>query len=160
MEKYDLDIMQRLKDYGVEAEPISENEKSKIKVWLDSVMKYKKQNAKIVKETVIRNNDPFRSWLYAGVFGKAVYSQGLSDFKTDCAEYDKIYIISATDFHQAEIRIKIANALKFCENIIYFHDSSEYRLKVPELSGCFFWNAKKERTLYYELDMGTQTWYF
>ena len=59
-------------------------------------------------------------------------------------------------------KIEIKNAQKFCQNVI---DNTrrkwcESRIKVRELSGYFFWNAKKNKVLYYEVDMGTQTWYF
>lgn len=160
MKKYYLNIIEQLQGLEVEAELIDESEKDKVSNWLNSVLKIKQQNKKIANELMIQNKDLFRTWLYAGIFGKDNYSQGFLDFMADCTEYDKIYVISATDFHKAEIKIKINNALKFCENVIYNHNSSEYRLKILELSGYFFWNVKKKRTLYYELDMGTQTWYF
>ena len=108
------------------------------------------------------DNDVLRSWCYGGVFGESRYEQGLIDFAKDCDEHDTLYVIGGLTVKDAHIKIEIKNAQKFCQNVI---DNTrltwcESRIKVRELSGYFFWNAKKNKVMYYEVDMGTQVWYF
>jgi len=81
-----------------------------------------------------------------------------------CAEHDTLYVIGGLTVKDAHIKIEIKNAQKFCQNVIdntrrTWH-IGEGRMKVGGLSGYFFWNAKKNKVMYYEVDMGTQVWYF
>ena len=86
------------------------------------------------------------------------------DFAEDCDEHDTLYVIGGLTVKDAHIKIEIKNAQKFCQNVIdntrrTWH-IGEGRMKVGGLSGYFFWNAKKSKVMYYEVDMGTQVWYF
>lgn len=168
MAEYYQNILLQLTECGLEVKLIeSDDEKynSKIGQWKNIIKTYQKGFGANIDKVKQLGNDILRSWMYAGVFGNSRYAQGLIDFKNICSEYDTLYIIGGTTIENAKIEIEIKNALKFCQNVIHRITLStgqpgEYRLKVRELSGYFLWNAKKNKVLYYEVDMGTQTWYF
>lgn len=166
--EYNQNIIRQLTECGLEVKLIdADDEKysSKIVQWRTILQAYCQRYGAKISEVKQLGDDVLRSWMYAGVFGKSRYTQGLLDFMNDCSEYDTLYLISGITLENARILIEIKNALKFCQTVIHNKisckgDKGEYRLKLNELSGCFLWNAKKNKVLYYEVDMGTQTWYF
>lgn len=166
--EYNQNILRQLTECGLEVKLIdAKDEKylSKIIQWRTILQLYCQRYGAQLSEVKQLGNDVLRSWMYAGVFGESRYAQGLLDFMKDCSEYDTLYLINGITLDNARIKIEIKNALKFCQNVIhnkisYKGDKGEYRLKINELSGCFLLNAKKNKVLYYEVDMGTQTWYF
>lgn len=168
MAEYYQNILRQLTECGLEVKLIERDDdkyNSKIGKWQDIIKSYKKRYGTNIDKVKQLGSDVLRSWMYADVFGNSRYAQGLVDFMKDCSEYDTLYVISATTIENARIKIEIRNALKFCQNVIHRITLStgqpgEYRFKIRELSGYFFWNAKKNKVLYYEVDMGTQTWYF
>ncbi len=158
-------IIKELSDCGVEARLIEKDDPKyvkKIEDWRHIVLVWRQKFGAKISEVHRLGNDVLRSWCYGGVFGESRYEQGLIDFAKDCDEYDTLYVIGGLTVKDAHIKIEIKNAQKFCQNVI---DNTrrtwcESRIKVRELSGYFFWNAKKNKVLYYEVDMGTQVWYF
>lgn len=166
--EYYQNLIRHLTECGLEVKLIDDDEEkylSKINQWRAIMQSYSSSYGAKLYEVKQLGNDVLRSWIYAGVFGKSRYSQGLLDFMKDCSEYDTLYLISGITLENAKIKIEIKNALKFCQTVIYNKisytgDKGEYRLKINELSGCFLWNINKNKVLYYEVDMGTQTWYF
>ncbi len=165
-ERY-ANIIKELSDCGAEARLIEKDEPKylkKIEQWRNIMRAYRQKFGAEIKELRMLGNDELRSWAYAGVFGESRYGQGLNDFMNDCDEYDTLYVIGGLTVKDAHIKIEIKNALKFCQNVIYntcrTMPIGESRMKVRELSGYFFWNAKKNKVMYYEVDMGTQVWYF
>ena len=161
-------IIKDLSDCGVEARLIEKDDPKylkKIEQWRYIMRIYQQRFGSKINIIHRLGNDELRSWAYSDVFGKSRYGQGLLDFANDCEEYDTLYVIIGLTVKDAYIKIEIKNAKKFCQNIIHQKTLStgqqgEYRLKIRELSGYFLWNAKKNKVLYYEVDMGTQTWYF
>ncbi len=168
MAEYYQNILRQIAECGLDVKLIEKDDERynlKICQWKDIIKSYKNQFGANIDKVKQLGNDVLRSWMYAGVFGNSRYAQGLLDFMNDCSEYDTLYVISATTIENARIKIEIKNALQFCQNVIHRRTLStgqagEYRLKIRELSGYFLWNAKKNKVLYYEVDMGTQTWYF
>lgn len=167
-DKYNQNIIEQFAEYGLEARLIDKDDQkhlTKIEKWRYIMRVYQQRYGQKINNIRTLNNDMLRSWMYAGVFGESRYGQGLLDFTNDCEEYDTLYVISGLTVKDAYIKIEIKNAEKFCRTIIYQKTLStgrqgEHRLKIDELSGYFLYNAKKNKVLYYEVDMGTQTWYF
>jgi len=151
-------IIEELSDCGVEARLIEKDDPKylkKIEDWRYIVLVWRQKFGAKISEVHRLGNDVLRSWCY---------EQGLTDFAKDCDEYDTLYIIGGLMVADAHIKIEIKNAQKFCQNVIakkrITMHLGEERMNVGGLSGYFFWNAKKNKVLYYEVDMGTQTWYF
>lgn len=166
--EYYQNMLRQLTECGLEVKLIENDDEkynSKIGQWRSIIECYQKKYGAKIDNVKQLGSDILRSWMYAGVFGDSRYAQGLVDFMNDCSEYDTLYVISATTIENARIKIEIKNALQFCQKVIHkttltTGQPGEYRLKVKELSGYFLWNIKKNKVLYYEVDMGTQTWYF
>lgn len=160
-------IIKELSDCGVEARLIEKDDPKyvkKIEDWRHIVLVWRQKFGAKISEVPRLGNDVLRSWCYGGVFGESLYEQGLIDFAEDCDEHDTLYVIGGLTVADAHIKIEIKNAQKFCQNVIakkrITMHLGEERMNVGGLSGYFFWNAKKNKVLYYEVDMGTQTWYF
>lgn len=155
-------IFKKLSDCGVEALLIEKDDPKylkKIEQWRYIIRAYQQKFGAKINDIHMSNNDALRSWAYAGVFGESKYGQGLTDFMNDCDEHDTLYVICGLTVKDAQIDFEIKNALNFCKNAID-NTHGENRMKVSGMSGRFFWNAKKSKVMYYEVDMGTQTWYF
>lgn len=160
-------VIKDLSDCGVEARLIEKDDPKyikKIEDWRHIVLVWRQRFGAKISEVHRLGNDVLRSWCYGGVFGKSRYEQGLIDFAKDCDEHDTLYVIGGLTVKDAHIKIEIKNAQKFCQNVItkkrITMHLGEERMNVGGLSGYFFWNAKKYKVMYYEIDMGTQTWYF
>lgn len=153
-------VIKDLSDCGVEARLIEKDDPKyvkKIEDWRHIVLVWRQKFGTKISEVHRLDNDVLRSWCYGGVFGDSLYGQGLIDFAEDCDEHDTLYVIGGLTVKDAHIEIEIKNAQKFCQNVI---DVDNKQMKVSGMWGRFFWNAKKNKVLYYEIDMGTQTWYF
>ena len=155
-------IIKELSACGVEARLIEKDDPKyvkKIEDWRHIVLVWRQKFGARISEVPRLDNDVLRSWCYGGVFGESRYEQGLIDFAKDCDEHDTLYVICGLTVKDAQIDFEIKNALNFCKNAID-NTHGENRMKVSGMSGRFFWNAKKSKVMYYEVDMGTQTWYF
>lgn len=155
-------IIKELSDCGVEARLIEKDDPKylkKIEQWRYIMRVYQQKFSSKINNIHRLGNDELRSWAYSDVFGKSRYGQGLTDFMNDCDEHDALFVIGGLTVKDAHIPIEIKNALNFCKNVID-NTHGENRIKVSGMSGNFFWNIKKNKVLYYEVDMGTQTWYF
>lgn len=155
-------IIKELSDCGVEARLIEKNNPKyleKIEQWQLIMRAYQQKFGAKINDIHMFGSDVLRSWCYGGVFGESLYGQGLIDFAKDCDEHDTLYIIDGLTVKDARIELEIKNALNFCKNVID-NTHGENRMKISSMSGRFFWNEKKNKVMYYEVDMGTQVWYF
>lgn len=157
--EYYNSILKLLIDNGLDARFANSIEKNDIKLlqWR-SLMSNSPKNFVDITKLKLLGNSILRTSLYAGVYGDSHYSNGLVEFMKCCDIYDTLYIISASSIENSSIVFEVKNALKFFQNLLT--SKPEYRLKYFELSGFYFWNEKKSKAMYYEIDMGTQTWLF